>query len=212
VTTHYDDEVQVEQLRIWWRENWKPLAAGLALGLGAILGWEAWNRHRDERSAEASRIYQDLDKAVAANKYDEAVAMGDKLASDFAGTPYAAAAALKLARAAVEANKLDDAQKRLAWATANAKDRSLRQLAALREARVLWQQGKTDEALSMLDQPDAAYLGLYAELRGDIRLAQGDRAAARAAYQEALQNLGDNVAMRDGLQRKLDDLADVVKS
>lgn len=215
MSTHYDDEAQVEELRRWWKENWKPLAAGLALGLVVIFGWDAYGRSRDARRAEAAQLFTELGQAATAGKYDEAAKMADRLAADFESTPYAAAGALKLAQAAVEANKLDDAATRLQWAAAHADDKALKPLIALRLARVLWQQGKPDEALKGLEGDAGTYAGLYAELRGDIKLSQGDRAAARAAYEQAIGTLDDQQApARDALQLKLDDLADaaVVKS
>lgn len=215
MSTHYDDEAQVEELRRWWKENWKPLAAGLVLGLAVIFGWDAYGRSRDARRSKAAQLFTELGQAATAGKYDDAAKMGDRLVTDFASTPYAAAGALKLAQAAVEANKLDEAATRLQWAAAHADDKALKPLIALRLARVLWQQGKPDEALKTLDGDAGTYTGLYAELRGDIKLAQGDRAAARAAYEQALEKLDDQQApARDALQLKLDDLADaaVVKS
>ncbi|MEM4811074.1 MAG: tetratricopeptide repeat protein, partial [Thermofilum sp.] len=70
--------------------------------------------------------------------------------------------------------------------------------------------GKLDDALKTLDGIEPAYAALVAELRGDIRLAQGDRAAAYAAYQDAVsRQTPESIAAKAGLQRKLDDLADV---
>lgn len=209
MSTHYDDEAQIEDLRRWWKENWKPLVAGLALGLSAIFGWEAYGRSRDAHRAEGARMFDDLKKAVVANKYDEAVQMTDRLVKDFANTPYAAGGALKLAQAAVDAGKLDDARTRLAWAADHGDDQALKPLIELRLARVLWQQGKPEDALKLLDGDAGAYAGLYAELKGDIKLAQGDRAAARAAYEQALEKVDPAQApSREGLQQKLDDLAE----
>jgi predicted negative regulator of RcsB-dependent stress response len=91
----------------------------------------------------------------------------------------------------------------------NPHDPALASLARLRLAQVLFQQNKADEALKQLDGDAGSYAALYDQLRGDIKLSQGDRAAARAAYQQALGALSaDEAVSRDGLQRKLDDLAD----
>ncbi len=208
MTTHFDDEAQVEQLRRWWKENWLPLASGLALGLAAIFGWQAWTRYQDGQAGQASHLFEDLRRAVNANKYDEAVPMADRLQKDFAGTPYAVDGQLKLAQAAFDSGKLDDARTRLEWAAANSKDAAIRGLVKLRLARVLWQQAKPDDALKQLDGPDAAYAPLYAELRGDILLSKGDRNGARSAYADALQTLAADSPARDGLQHKVDDLAE----
>ena len=230
MSSPYDEQHEVEQLRKWLNENWLPLGAGLALGLAAILSWQAWNRAQDAHAADGSRIYADLGRATDAGRYGDAAAMADALVKDYSSTPYAAAGALKAAEAAVLAAKFDDAAARLQWVVDyenrsgpllklegalhlhlidNPHDPALASLARLRLAQVLLQQHKPDDALKQLDGNPGSYAALYDQLRGDIKLSQGDRAAARGAYQQALQALSpDEAVSRDGLQRKLDDLAD----
>jgi predicted negative regulator of RcsB-dependent stress response len=209
VATHYDEQAQIEELKRWWRENRLPLVAGLALGLGAIFAWQAWRAHRDARAAAASHIYEDLDKAAALRKFDEAMRMGERLEQDYADTPYAGAAALKLAQIAAAQDQYDQARKQLAWAAEHPKDPLLRPLARLRLAQILWQLNQPQEALRQLEGDPGTYAELYDELRGDIELATGNRAAARAAYEQALKALGtQDSTTREGLQRKLDELAD----
>jgi predicted negative regulator of RcsB-dependent stress response len=229
VTTHYDEEAQVEQLRKWLRENWFPLASGLALGLAAIFSWQSWGAHQDAVAGDAAHLFDDLSRAGDAKQYDQAVQMADRLTKDFSDTPYAAAGALKMAQLAVQNNKLDDAVARLQWVVAfeqhagfvprlaarlhlrlGAYDVALLPLARLRLAEVLWQQDKTADALQQLDGDAGTYASEFDELRGDIKLSQGDRSGARGAYEQALQTLGsdDSAGRQGGLQRKLDDLAD----
>ncbi|MEQ1438572.1 tetratricopeptide repeat protein [Fontimonas sp. SYSU GA230001] len=214
MTTHYEDEAQAERLKSWWKENWMALIGGLAIGLAAIFGWEGWGKYQSQRAERASRMYEDLKLALEGSRRDEAVAIGDALVKDFGRSPYASNAALFLAADAVKSGALDQAQVRLQWVREHGADQGLRELARLREARVLWQQGQPDVALKLLDGARGTeFAGLVEELRGDIRLAQGDRSAARAAYEKALAAISsDDPAARSGLQRKLDDLADVVRS
>ena len=208
--SHYEDEAQVEQLKRWWQENWLPLVGGLALGLAGIFGWEAWESRETRVSEQASHMYEDLKKAIAADKADEVKSLGARLTGEFGGTPYAAQAALALAQFAANKGDWDAANEHLVWVVKHSDDDGLRALARLRRARVLWEQGKADEALALLEgkmSEVGKFAPLYEELRGDIQFAKGDRAAARAAYQKALE-AGVAPADREFLQRKLDDLAD----
>lgn len=211
MASHYEDEAEVENLKRWWNENWKSLVAGLVIGLGGIGGYEGYRRYQLAQAEQASQIYEDLKAAVVAKKADDAATMGDRLIKDFAKTPYASGAALRLAQQAVEQGKFDIAATRLQWVADNGKDDGLRELAKLRLARVLWQEKKADDALKLTEGEHGSYNALFSELRGDIKLSTGDRAAARAAYEAAVK-ASDATANNPGLQRKLDELADVVNS
>lgn len=207
--SHYDDEDQAQRVKQWWKENWIALAAGLILGLGGIVGWDQYKAHQQTRGAEAARMFEDLKTALLTDKADEANAIADKLKTEFAGTPYAAQALLRIAQHAVEKGRFDEALPPLAWVAANSEDKVLQPLAQLRQARVLAQQGKFDEAIKLLDSNgDDSYSALVQELRGDILLAQGNRKGARESFQKALTTSDAAAANRETLQRKIDDLAD----
>lgn len=203
--SHYEDEAQVEQLRAWWRENWMALAGGLVLGLGGIFGWEAWQNAKSGKAEQASQIYEDL-KRVPAEDLAKAEPMASTLMDDYAATPYASQAALLIASRAAAREDWAKAEKALRWAREHGNDEGLRKIATLRLARVMWQQQQVDGALALLTVEDGdAFAALYRELAGDIRLAQGDREAARAEYAKALES-NPAPAARAPLQRKLDDL------
>src|SRR3546814_3037430 len=71
-----------EQLKLWWKENWMALAAGLVIGLAAIFGWEGWQKHTTQRAATASQMYDELKQALADDKADVAKPLADKLVAD----------------------------------------------------------------------------------------------------------------------------------
>src|SRR3546814_18044627 len=84
-----------------------------------------------------------------------------------------------------------------------AKDDGLQKVAELRSARVLWQQGKLDDALKLVDNNTGAFAPLFDELKGDIKLAKGDRDAARSAYQKAFEATPETEPSRNLLHTKL---------
>lgn len=207
MAAHYDDEAELEQLKQWWNENWKALAAGLALGLGGIFGWQAWQGHELKVAGQASQAYEDLRKAADQNRPEEARKLGDTLMRTYADTPYAAQAALRLAQLDVAEGKHEEASTRLGWVIEHGGDEGLRHVARLRQARVLWQLTKADEALKVLDVAEpGSFSPLYGELRGDIKLSMGDRTGAAEEYRKVRAS---PEAGSPELQQKLDDLTDV---
>jgi predicted negative regulator of RcsB-dependent stress response len=207
MAAHLDDEEELENLKRWFKENWIALASGLVIGFGAIGGWQFWKTRIETRALQASQMYEDFTKDLAESKPEDATAIADKLQAEFAGTPYASAAALRMAQVKVAAKDLDGALKRLDWVVEHGEEDGIRKLAGLRKARVLWQQAKPDEALKLLSGDAGQYASLYAELRGDIAYSRNDREAARKAYQAALDTAPEAAANRELLQQKLDDLA-----
>jgi predicted negative regulator of RcsB-dependent stress response len=59
-------------------------------------------------------------------------------------------------------------------------------------------------------KPEESMTGLYADLKGDILLAQGKSADARNAYQLALDRSEAGSSYRATLQLKLDSLGDAM--
>lgn len=212
MATHYDDEAQVDALKKWWKENWLALAAGLGIGLGAIFGWEGYQVLQSGRAEGAAQRFGDFQAAVARDDAETADTLAATLTREFAGSPYAILAQLQMAEQAARAGELDRAQTALRWVLDEGKDDNLKAIASLRLARVEFQQGQLDAALSRVATAPSGFESLYAELRGDLRLAQGDRNAAHAAYTEALTALPPGAPNRTLLQQKIDDLAVAVDS
>ena len=205
--SNYDEE-QAEQLKKWWKENWKALAAGLVIGIGGIFGWEGYKTHKENQASEASRIYDEVTQKLDAENTEEANALFQRLASDYKGTPYADQAALAVGRSQFESGKLDDAIASYKWVQTNSSDSGLRKIAQLQHARALWEKGEADAALAEVKKDKAAaFDALFLELQGDIQLSKGDRAAAREAYEKALKSESVGAANREFLERKLEDVA-----
>lgn len=202
------DNAEMTRLKQWWDGNGAAIVIGAVVGLAVIIGWQGWGWYKDRQATEAAGIYQQFEQGMASGKVNDAVRnTAQRLRDDFAGTPYAASAALRLAGYDVEQEDYDKAGEQLAWVMNNAANDGVKHIARVRGARLAWSQDKPDDALKMLDADHPpAFNTLYAEVRGDILAAQGDREGAYKAYQLALQSLPQNTPSR-ALESKLADNA-----
>lgn len=209
VNVHLSEEEQVEALKKWWKENGKSVVAGVVIGLGAVFGWQAWEKHQRTSAEDASALFEQLSYNVA-NGSALAEQQARDLIQEHHGSVYAVFAALELARIKVGQGDLAAARTQLQWALNNAPDDSLRQIARLRLARVMLSEGDTQGAASVAAAAVAdRFAAELAELRGDIALADGDLAAARDAYLQAIDSGAGNTEL---VQMKLDDLSSVTDS
>ena len=170
-----DEHEQGERVRTWLRKNALGILGGLALGIAAIYGWRAWVSHQASQQEQAHTAYAQALKQLDAGQVEQA---GTLLAGQ-EGT-YATLAALRVAKAQVEAGKPDEA---IATLRGIQVDPSLREVVDERLAQLFNATGKPEEALKQLEgQSGSAVL----ELRGDALLAAGKRDEAREAYDQAL--------------------------
>lgn len=204
VDVNLSEEEQVEALKNWWKENGKSVVAGVVLGLGGVFGWQYWTQHQQQVAEQASQQFEQLTGSVAAGSA-AAVTQAEAVIAQYEQTPYAAFAALSLAKVKFQQGDIDGAKEQLQKVMVKADDPSMQQIARLRLVRLLLDQGALDEASGLIAQaPSDNFKGEIAELRGDIALRKGDRVAARQAYKDALEYQVSNSAL---VQMKFDDLA-----
>lgn len=199
------EEEQVESFKKWWKENGRSVIAGVVIGLGAVFGWRWWVEHRNSVAQEASSAFERVAASAESNNTDALPGQIKALQAEYGNTPYATFATLVSAQAKYRQGDRDSARADLEKVVGSAPDPAIREIAVLRLARILLDQGDTAAAAALLGQHPAspAFAGDYAALRGDIALAQGDTAGARKAYAEALQK---NASAAELIQLKLDNL------
>ncbi|MFZ1642073.1 MAG: tetratricopeptide repeat protein [Candidatus Contendobacter sp.] len=200
----YTDDERVEDLKKWWKENGVSIIGGIALGVIAIFGWRYWGSYRDTQAEQTSRAYDAFVAAVEKPDADQARQRGQALATDFPKSPYAALAALRLAKLAMDGGDTAAASQRLEWVVGNARLDELKDIARLRLAQVKLAAGQTAEAEKLLDGVTTTSLNAEREdLKGDLYLASKNPEKARIAYAAALAASSDKRL----LQLKLDNLA-----
>lgn len=198
-----DEHEQSERVRTWLRKNGAGIFGGVVLGIGAIAGWQWWQKDQVGKLAEANVRYEAVTRSLQSSKLDEAAKEVAALEGGKASI-YADLASLELAKAQVEAGKNDDAIKTL---RALKTEGEFKTLIDQRIARLLIETGKAGEALTLIgNAEDSASL----EIRGDAQVAQDKRDEARDLYTKALAKLDVAAPQRRLLETKLMDAGGTV--
>ena len=203
----YSEAEQWERAKQWARTNGIWIVAGIALGAGALGGWNWYKDRRVAQAETASARYEEMIEAFTRNDRTRGTQLVDELNRDYAATPYAGLATLIAARTQVEANELDKAAAGLKSVMDTAVDPEIRTIARLRLARVQSAQGKYDDALATLKVEDPGeFAPRIADTRGDVLLAKGDREGALREYLAARTGEDKGQVDRDLLDLKIRDL------
>jgi len=188
-----EEQEQIEQLKAWWNKYGTLTMLLLSLALAAVLGWQGWNWYQNHQASQARGYFEALQKAAVQNEPGQSVprieAAMKTLQSDFAETDYAARGALVAADALARMNEAGKAEDILRW-LANSNHKAVAPVARIRLAGLLADQQKYDEALAVLESAPAPFEALFADRRGDVLMAKGDKQAAQQQWQRALDLLG----------------------
>jgi len=208
VEVYKTEEEQVQAIKQWWKENAVSLIAGIAIGAVVIGGYKYWTESKHNQAKQASVIYSE----ILSSNSDKAKST-EILKSDYSGTPYAALAALLLAKDNVNASDYDKAILQLTWIIDNGHDDSVQHIAVQRLARVYLSQNKIAEADKLVAGVKASgFESGYSEIRGDINLAKKLPVQAKENYRLALTSLKSGDQRYDIIKMKLDDLTQESKA
>jgi predicted negative regulator of RcsB-dependent stress response len=205
-----EEQEQIEALKGWWKQNGKLVILALAAALVAFAAVSGWRYYKDHQTMEASQLYGELERALQANDAKKIGETAGHIMDQYGNTAYGPMAALVAAKSSIDAGDLKTAAARLAWAVEHARVDEIRAVARLRLAAVRLDEKQYDEALRLLDEKHPeSFDGLYADLRGDVLVAQGKLSEARAAYKQALEKLAPEATYRLIVQVKLDGIGGV---
>ena len=211
-TYDLDEQERLDELKAWWKRWGNLLMFGLAAVLAVAAGWRYWQNHVVTQSLEAAAVYEQLTQSLSANDTKAARDAGGLLIEQYKDTAYAPRAALLLAKLNIGARDLKSAQTQLEWAVANSKEPAVKDLARLRLAAVQFDQQQNDAALKTLSATHSdAFAFRFHDLKGDVLLAQGKPAEARAAYQAAFAKMTEDNPYRNIVELKLDALGGEAK-
>jgi predicted negative regulator of RcsB-dependent stress response len=208
----YDTHEQGERVKSWLRENGSAIVMGLVLAFGLMFGFKQWQQWETGKRQQASAEYQVLLGHIELDNMDAAVPNYEVLKTEYPKSAYTAMASLVMAKARLNAGQADLAATALTHAMQNAQPPPVQVIARGRLARVRLSQGDAAAALALLDgaPSDEGFESQFAEIRGDIHLANGATEQAIESYRTSLELLDERVGNRRFLIMKLEALgADV---
>ena len=205
----YSDQEQLDAIKKWWHDNGTAVVVGVALGVSVLFGWNFYQNYQHTQRITASAIYERVRLHLQQQQPDEARAALHLLLSDYSNSTYAMLGALSVAQQDVKDGELDTAHARLQWVIDQGDMPELTHIARLRKARLHLNQNQVNEAeqlLAAVPADNTAFSGSYAEIRGDIAVAQQQPEVARTAYETALESEHLAGEHRQFIQMKQDNL------
>jgi predicted negative regulator of RcsB-dependent stress response len=181
--SEYSEAEQWERAKGWLKSNGLWIVAGIAIGAGGLGGYRWYQERKVVQAETASARYEELLDAFTRNDRARGETLVAELNREYAWTPYAALGNLVAARVQVDANELDKAAASLKTVIDKASEHEVKLIARMRLARVQSAQGKYDDALATLKVDDVGeFAPRFADTRGDVLFAKGDRSGALREY------------------------------
>ncbi|WP_025916436.1 tetratricopeptide repeat protein [Herminiimonas sp. CN] len=203
----HEEQEQLASIKAWWNQYGNLLTWLLIIVMAIYAGWSGWNYYQRKQSAQASLLYEELEKSIVAKDNVKTLRAATDLQTKFSKTSYAQMSALVAAKSAFDANDLKVATNQLSWAIDHGSDEEYKAIAKLRLSGLLLDAKSYDEALKLLETKfPAQFAGLVADRKGDIFVLQNKNDVARSSYALALEKIEKNSPIRQLIQMKLDAL------
>lgn len=202
-----EEQEQLDEAKAWWKKHGNKVIWGVTLFLLAAAGWRGWETWNRNQAAEASMLFDRAAQAAAMNDLKAAKEMTAQIMENHGRSAYAVPAAWLAGRINYESGDVKSAGAQYQYALDHAKDAGVEQLARLRLAVLRFDEKDLAGALALVNEPyDPAFQGLAAQIKGDVLVAQGKNADAKAAYKLALEKMGEKSPLKPLVEIRLDAL------
>ena len=204
-----EEQEQLDEFKAWWKRYQNVVVLVVVAAAVTASAIQGWRYYRNQQAFEAGELYVQMQAAAGKGDQKKVQDIAGVLIERYPRTGYTRLAALAGAKAAFESGDAAGARARLQWVVDNASGDEMRDIARLRLAAVLLEEKNYDEALKLLAARHGDSLSAsYADLKGDVLVAQGRTGEARAAYQLALDKSDAMSAYRALIQVKRDALGE----
>jgi len=201
-------EEQDERAKKWLKENGLAIGVGIALGFGAIFGYNQYKDNAQRDAESASSLFSTALSSFNDSKNANIDGQLSSLKESHQNSTYTSKVALMKASQLANTD-LAAAYSELQWVINNAPESGLVHTAQSRQIKIDIANGQLEQAKNLAAQP--SYDGFeshYKELLGDIAVQQNAPDEASKYYQASIDSLGANDgAYSRVLGLKLDRLA-----
>ena len=204
-----EEQEQLDEFKAWWKLHGQKVITLATVLVFCYLGYQGWQYYQNQQSLKASTQYENLLKLdiTDAKNLKTIQVVSAELMDKYSGTPYAGRAALTAAKANFQAKEVKSAQFQLSWAAKNAKEDAIQAMALLELASLQFEEKDYDGAIKTLSEKHTSgFDGLFADLKGDVLVAQGKLSDAKVAYKDALDKLDQQGRLLKFTQHKLEAL------
>ncbi len=180
-----EEEQELNELKTWWKENYKSIIVIVVLAFSGVFGWRYWQDYQITKKQTLSAQYDEL--ISSAENQSIYNAQLERFVQENGETTYAVFALLDKAKLEVNQQNFVQAEETLKQAIVNTSDDILMSITAIRLATVQYQLQKFDEALASLNQVKGQSWDVSKLLlSGDIQLAKGNKEIAKDNFEQAL--------------------------
>ncbi len=200
----FEEQEQIAQLRHFWQRWGTWISAALlaaAVVVAAYYGWQWW---QNSQGAKAAAVFEQVQAAVQSNDPDKVAAAWAAMQQQAPDSAYAGMAALVVAKTLHDAGRNAPAEQALQWAIDHASSDAVKSVARLNLANLRIDAKQYDQAKALLSTvPEKSFTALFDWRRGDLAALQGQRDAARQAYEAALAALPADAPERAAITARL---------
>jgi predicted negative regulator of RcsB-dependent stress response len=209
MATHLDleEQEQLDQLKHFWTRYGNLISWVLVAVMGGVAAWNGYQYWQRTQSAQASALYDEVERAARAQDPDKAQRVLEDLRDKYGRTVYASHGGLLAAQVLAEKGKPELAKAALLWVADRGSDDGLKAVARLRLVSLMVEAKAYDEALKELAGTyPAEFAPLVQDRKGDVFKLQGKADEAIEAYKKAYNAMESRSTYRRLIEVKLNSL------
>ncbi len=193
------EEEREELVKQWIKDYWLIIVFTVVIAIAAVYGLKYYKQSKINELSQLATETQLITRRINENETSDVENKLMALQQQDKGS-FAVLATLDVAKALFDEKKYIEASKKYEWVTQHAQDTSIKDVARLRQARALANNGDIKQAIVILDGiENTGFMPESLLLKGDLLLFNKQFDAAKKAYQSLPEGNNQLVEQRINL-------------